>query len=262
MIVELPLVTAVEIATEYRPGGEPTVKAVLRRLRERNLISAGVAEHPRDAKGKLTGAWHAYSVLNLDAARAARSDDEATAQAIAVAAARIERRSQTRNLVRQLGSFDASVSLRRRFEWVSSSDKELAPSLRALVEATIAERDRFVHDPFVTPRLAMVADLRGDTAELTLEGRRVPIAISILDLEAQDSAFIGAFLALRFERFGNGQTLLKVAPAIKLDDGTEAEIYPYERPLPDEQSPLALIGALSATPTIRKPRPIPIAGRR
>jgi hypothetical protein len=47
VIVELPLVTAAEIAAEYRPGGRETVKATLRRLRERGVVSAGVAERPR-----------------------------------------------------------------------------------------------------------------------------------------------------------------------------------------------------------------------
>ena len=73
VIVELPLVTAAEIAAEYRPGGEATVKATLRRLRERDLISAGVAEHPREVAGRVAGTWHVYSALNLDAVRAARA---------------------------------------------------------------------------------------------------------------------------------------------------------------------------------------------
>lgn len=262
MVFELPLVTGAEIAAEYRPGGEPTVKATLRRLRERRLISSGVVDHPRGAKGKVAGAWHVYSALNIDAARAARSDDQTSAKAIAGAAARIERRRQTLELVRQLGTLDAAASLRQRFEWASSLETEKARPLRALIEATLAERNRLVHDPAAAPRLARITDLRGDTAELTLDGQNVPISVAALDLEAQDSAFVGAFLALRFERFGRGQTLLKVAPAIKLDDEDDAQIYPYQRPLPAEQSPLVLVGALSAQPTIRTPQRIPIAGSR
>jgi len=45
---ELPFVTAGEIAAEYRPGGGVSVKAALRRVRDRGLVSAGVAEYPRD----------------------------------------------------------------------------------------------------------------------------------------------------------------------------------------------------------------------
>lgn len=81
-------------------------------------------------------------------------------------------------------------------------------------------------------------------------------------MESLDSAFVGAALALRFERFGRGQTLLKAMPATKLDGGDDSRIYPYERPLPDADSPLARAGAVAAAPMIRRPRRIPIAGSR
>ena len=113
MIVELPLVTAAEIAAEYRPGGEATVKATLRRLRERELISAGVAEHPRGAAGRIAGAWHVYSALNLDAVRAARAHDEPAAKAIAKRAARIESRRATVEFVRRLPNCPADPAASR-----------------------------------------------------------------------------------------------------------------------------------------------------
>jgi hypothetical protein len=95
-----------------------------------------------------------------------------------------------------------------------------------------------------------------------LEGAEAPVSIPIPDLELLDSAFVGAALALRFERFGRGQTLLKAAPAIKLDDGDDSRIYPYERPLPSTDAPIALAAAIAAAPTMRRPRRIPIAGPR
>lgn len=51
-------------------------------------------------------------------------------------------------------------------------------------------------------------------------------------------------------------------PATKLDGGDDSRIYPYERPLPDADSPLARAGAVAAAPMIRRPRRIPIAGSR
>jgi hypothetical protein len=261
VIVELPLVTAAEIAAEYRPGGGVTAKAVLRRLRERGLVSAGVTEHPRGVGGRVTGAWHVYSALNLDAARAARGEDEAGAKTIAKAAARIEQRGATVAFVRRLAGLGGSVSLRRRFEWASSLDEDLARALRQVVDATVVERNRLVHDPASVPRLALVAALHGELAELMLEGVDASVSIPIPDLEALDSAFVGAALALRFEAFGRGQTLLKALPAIKLD-GEDSRIYPYERPLPGVAAPLALASAVAGAPTIRRPRRIPIAGRR
>ena len=120
VIVELPLVTAAEIAAEYRPGGEATVKATLRRLRARDLISAGVAEYPRGVAGRVAGAWHVYSALNLDAVRAARAHDEPAAKTIAKRAAHIESRRATVEFVRRLAELGGSASLRRRFEWASS----------------------------------------------------------------------------------------------------------------------------------------------
>jgi len=262
VIVELPLVTAAEIAAEYRPGGEATVKATLRRLRERELISAGVAEHPRGAAGRVAGAWHVYSALNLDAVRAARAHDEPAAKAIAKRAARIESRRATVEFVRRLAELGGSASLSRRFEWASSLDEDLRKALVDVIAETVAERNRLVHDPAAVPRLALVAAIHGELAELMLEGAEAPVSIPIPDLELLDSAFVGAALALRFERFGRGQTLLKAAPAIKLDGGDDSRIYPYERPLPDADAPIALAGAVAAPPTMRRPRRIPIAGHR
>jgi hypothetical protein len=262
VIVELPLVTAAEIADEYRPGGEATVKATLRRLRDRELISAGVAEHPRGAAGRVAGVWHVYSALNLDAVRAARAHDERAAKAIAKRAARIERRRATVEFVRRLAELGGSASMRRRFEWASSLDEELRKALVDVIAETVAERNRLVHDPAAVPRLALVAAIHGELAELMLEGAEVSVSIPIPDLELLDSAFVGAALALRFERFGRGQTLLKAAPAINLDGGDDARIYPYERPLPDADTPIALAGAVAAAPTMRRPRRISIAGPR
>jgi len=263
VIVELPLVTAAEIAAEYRPGGGATVKATLRRLRERDLISAGVAEYPRGAAGRVAGAWHVYSALNLDAVRAARAHDEPAAKAIAKRAAHIESRRATVEFVRRLAELGGSASLRRRFEWASSLDEELRKALVAVIAETVAERNRLVHDPTAAvPRLALVAAMHGELAELMLEGAEAPVSIPIPDLELLDSAFVGAALALRFERFGRGQMLLKAAAAIKLDGGDDSRIYPYERPLPDAGAPLALAAAVAAAPTIRRPRRIPIAAQR
>jgi hypothetical protein len=262
VIVELPLVTAAEIAAEYRPGGGVTVKATLRRMRDRGLVSAGVAEHPRGVGGRVSGAWHVYSALNLDAARAARADDETAARVIAKAATRIERRRATVKFVGRLAELGGSASLRRRFELAWSLDEDLRQALRAVVAETLAERNRLVHDRLGAPRLALVAKLHGEIAELMLEGADAPVAIPIPDLALLDSAFVGAALALRFERFGRGQTLLKAAPAIKLDDGDDLRIYPYERPLPDADAPIGLVSAVAAAPTVRRPSRIPIAGRR
>ena len=110
----------------------------------------------------------------------------------------------------------------------------------AVVAETVAERNRLMHDPASVPRLALVAAIHGELAELMLEGAEAPVSIPIPDLELLDSAFVGAALALRFERFGRGQTLLKAAPAIKLDGGDDSRIYPYERPLPITDAPMAL----------------------
>jgi hypothetical protein len=262
VIVELPLVTASEIVSEYRPGGGATTKASLRRLRERGLISAGVVEHPRGAAGRVAGAWHVYSALNLDAVVAARADNQDAARKIAAAAARIEQADTTVELVHRLAGLGGSASLRRRFEWATSLDEDLTRAVRVVVAETLAERNRLVHDPLGAPRLGLIAKLHGDIAELMLEGADAPVAVPIGDLESLDAAFVGAALALRFERLGRGQTLLKTMPAIKLDGGEDSRIYPYERPLPDADAPLALASAVAAMPTIRRPSRIPIAGRR
>jgi hypothetical protein len=150
VIVELPLVTAAEIAAEYRPGGGVTVKATLRRLRDRELISAGVAEHPRGAAGRVAGVWHVYSALNLDAVRAARARDERAAKAIAKRRA-YRQPSRDGRVVRRLAELGRSASLRRRFECASSLDEELRKALVAVVAETGCERNRLVHDPAAVP---------------------------------------------------------------------------------------------------------------
>jgi hypothetical protein len=126
----------------------------------------------------------------------------------------------------------------------------------------VRKRNRLVHDATSVPRLGLVAAIHGELADLMLEGAERPVSIPIPDLQLLDSAFVGAALALRFERIGVGQTLLKALPAIKLDDGDDSRIYPYERPLSDAGGPLALAAAVAGAPTIRRPRRIPIAGHR
>lgn len=267
MVVELPLITAEDITAEFRPGGEATVKATLRRLREKELVSQGLTERPRGSGGRIAGALHVYSALNLDAARAARSNDFEVARQLAKAAARIEHHGRTAEVVRRLAELGGSTPLRRRFERVSSFDETLRAALRAVVAETAAERNRLAHGYALSPpRLAFVAKLYGDVAELNFEGTEEPVSLPIQDLDALGSAFVGAALSLRFEPFGRGQTLLKAAPAIQLDedvgDQGDDRLYPYERPLPEPASAVSLAGALAASPTIRRPRSIEVADSR
>lgn len=71
------------------------------------------------------------------------------------------------------------MSLRRRLEWAVSLDEELERALRAVVVDMMAERNRLMHDPLGLPRLAWVATLHRDIAELMLEGAEVPVAVPI-----------------------------------------------------------------------------------
>ena len=64
------------------------------------------------------------------------------------------------------------------------------------------------------------------------------------------------------ERFGMGHAVLKVPSAIELDRAEESGIYPYERPVLDADASTALASALTARPTVRRPRRITIAGQR
>lgn len=235
----------------------------MRRLRERDVVSQGIGERPRGAKGTVLGALHVYSGLNLDAARAARSDDWALARRLAKAAKRIERQGETVRIVRGLAGVTGSVSMRRRFESVASTDERLRTALQSVAAQTAAERGKLVESyPLMPPQLAVVMKLHGPIAELRLEGANEVVRLPLADLDALDSAFIGAGLALRWEPFGPRHTLITASPAIKLGDGSSPAIYPYERPLPDSGAPIALAGALVARPTMRRPKRIPIAGRR
>ncbi len=67
----------------------------------------------------------------------------------------------------------------------------------AAVAETVAERNRLGHDPASVPRLALVAAIHGELAELRLEDAEVPVSIPIPDLELLDSAFVGAALGHR-----------------------------------------------------------------
>jgi hypothetical protein len=59
---------------------------------------------------------------------------------------------------------------------------------------------------------------------LMLGGAETPVAIPISDLELLDSAFVGAALALRFERFGRGQIV-----GLELADQSERQRVPIVR---------------------------------
>jgi hypothetical protein len=69
-------------------------------------------------------------------------------------------------------------------------------------------------------------------------------------------------VAVWLERFAGGQTSLKVAPAIEVHSGEESRIYPYERPLLDADTSIALASAVAAAPMVRRPRRVTIEGRR
>jgi hypothetical protein len=80
------------------------VAAGRRRLRDRELISAGVAEHPRGAAGRVAGVWHVYSALNRDAVRAARDHDDELAARRACADGSSGRHCWTRSSARRLST--------------------------------------------------------------------------------------------------------------------------------------------------------------
>jgi hypothetical protein len=141
-----------------------------------------------------------------------------------IVAARLELASGTVEFIRRLVELGGSASLRRRFEWASSLDEGLRQALLTVVEQTTAERNRLIRYPLEPPQLAFVARLHGMTADVLLEGLDASVPLPIPDLELLDSAFVGAALALRFERIGVGQTLLRAAPAIKLDDVDDSRI--------------------------------------
>jgi hypothetical protein len=259
MIVELPLITAEEIAAEYRPGSHVTVKATMRRLREKKLVSPGVSEHPKGPGGKVAGSIHLYSALNLDAARAVRSDDLVAARRIAKVAARVERGSRTMKVAQTLAMAGGITTF---CQSTVNLDGVVRTALLHLARETSAERNRLFHGHSAeAPRLGRVVRMHGGLAYLALQDGGTPVSLPRANLDVFGCGVIGAAVALQFEALGHGQTLIKALPAISLEEGSEEPIYPYERPLPEHASAIALLNELSS-PTIRRPRRIPIAGRR
>src|SRR6516165_3530017 len=85
-------------------------------------------------------------------------------------------RRASRAVARPSSSSAGSPSWGRRFEWASSLDEDLRKALVDVIAETVAERNRLVHDPAAVPRLALVAAIHGELAELMLEGAEAPVS--------------------------------------------------------------------------------------
>lgn len=259
MLAELPFTTAEDIAAEYKPGSGVTVKAALRTLRGKDVISEGLGVRPRGSGGRVSGERHLYSSLNLDAVRLHRRGDDKAARRLARRAAGLERRKETQWLAAELAPvFGQHTALHDAIQAVWSSDARSAA--RVVAEQTEAVRSA-LQATLGARTFAYIVKLHGDLADLRIEGSGRVMPMPTSDLLPNVHLMIGAGVSLRWESLGNGFTLLKAAAALELEDDAE-ELYPYERPLPSEDSRVELTGALASEPTIRSPRRISIGGSK
>ncbi|HEV2999668.1 MAG TPA: hypothetical protein VGW75_02925 [Solirubrobacteraceae bacterium] len=261
MLAELPFATAEDIAAEYKPGVDVSVKGALRTLRAKRVVSDGIGVRPRGVGGRVSGARHVYSSLNLDAVRLYRRGDETGARRLARRAASLERRKEARRTAEELAR-----ELARGESLYPALDRLLRTDARRFVVALTAHTEAQRRDVEETLGLgaamfARIASLaEGELVELRLEGSGAALPIRHVDLSPHTTLCLGAGVSLRWEPLGHGLTLLKSDAA--LDLGDEPAVRPYERALPAEDARVELTGALSVQATVRRPPPVPIAGSR
>jgi hypothetical protein len=265
VLIETPFTTAEEIAVEYRPDGTITVKAALRTLRQKGVLSPGITAIPRGTTGRVKGAVHLYSSLNLLAVYLNRQGELKKAIRAAKAAAQLERRSSTKSIAWELAGLRMQrptlVGLQRQLE-LAARNPEVEEAIMKVAEETIDKRAKIAKTYLDTGVFARVVKLHGGLIELMIpdSGERLSIPAGNVG-DAGMTLDPGSALVLRWEPWGPGRTLLKAEPALDVGDDDAGEggpIYPFERPLPSEETRVALAGAIETLPQVRRPRRIKI----
>jgi hypothetical protein len=255
VLAELPFTTADAIAAEYKPGARVTPKAALRTLRDKAVVSEGVRISPRDDRGRVVGARHLYSSINLDAVRLFRDGKAAEARRLAAKAQAIETSAAAARFTKELTTkLHENAPL---YEVITTNYDALLEGLTEMTRETEAVRVQGRVGRAVFARV--VAYLEGDLAQLALEDGAGTFAMPIGDL-GEWTLRVGAGVSMRWEVLGSGMSLLKAAPAIDVEIEQASDAYPFDRPLPAETERLSIPGLLRGTPTVRRPRTIPIAG--
>jgi len=258
MLAELPFVSSAEIAAEYKPGAGTSPKAALRALGSKGLVSSGIRQSLRDGHGRMGGTFYIYSSLNVDAARLHRHGDDLAAAAAAKQAAAIERNSASKRLAGYVAPLLAdNVGLPDALTEALRGD--MGDALRSIAEKTGSKRRKLSgHSGLEAPLYARIVKLHGDIADLAIEGRDSAMSVPTADLAPSIAHVEGTIVALRWQSFGPGMTLLTTCPGMDLGGADD----PYERPLPSLSARVDITGTLAGGPTIRRPARIEISGTK
>lgn len=263
MLVEFPFTTAAKIAGDYRPGGGASAKSILRTLRSKDALSDGVVERLRDDGGRVAGEVRLYCSLNRDAARMVRRGEVGMAQELAARASEVENQDAALELVhavsRSRASGDVAGSVVFAAFAVTRTDEHLRNAMREVVGATQETRERLnVDAPNSETMFGRLIELRGSLAELAIDDADTRLTLPIHDID-EGLRTVGSCMRVLWEHWGDGRALVSTIPALDLDEVMYTPIYPYDRPVPSEETRTELPASLAGTePTIRRPRPINI----
>ncbi len=247
-----PIVSRHQIVEAFQPGHSAAREGPFRTLRKGRLATAGVAVVIRN-RGHARGRITLFSSLNADAARLAREGHRKAAQALARAAAKVEKSDPFARLVEALAgrSSDVIVFVIDGLE-TPETGPGLSAALRELARHTAEVRDELKRSAslreIVTGRITRLAD---DNLVLATSGGGTTMVPRWLARGAHREN-VGEFLALVQERLDERQALVEAMPAISLEPtASRDEISPFGR---DPQ--LYRVGPEDAALLAREPAPL------
>jgi hypothetical protein len=260
LIRDLPLVAKDAVLDAFLPVQEELRESAFRKLRREGLISRGIPLNLRGAHGQIFGRPHLYCTLNRDAVRLARHGHKEEARALAARSGSLEDTEAARHVaaVIEAAVQTAGVDLaaiNRALRGLARSDEETLRSLTSAIDAARADSPALAYiEKTIYGRVWRLED---ELAEVEADDGRI-LLIPIEDLD--ESACVGAPVALRWERWGRRRSLLESEPALALGADDFDPFTFGERPLPPAASQ-ALLQKLRMPGMLRVPRPIEIRER-
>lgn len=224
-----PIALRADLVHAFRPGEDASKEAPFRTLRNHHWSTHGVSLRARrggHANGRLT----IFSILNLDAAWSARCGDDATAVALAKAAAKLENSIAFGRLKELLSSCSAEVASSFVAGVVSEPGSELMALIRLVAQE--AHDARVKHAKLKAPVVWAVGRVSEAGASFVVvsipEGETIAVPRGLASAVHRDK--IGDCLALLTDQIDPRGMVVRAAPAIDLAATNEQKAFsPYGR---------------------------------
>ncbi len=258
MIAAWPIVSRADLVRAFRPGTIDDREGPLRTLRDHHRVSRGVNVRARSG-GQAAGSLTCFSWLNVEAARAARRGDDATAELLAKEAEALESSPAFKKIAALLGSVSAA-SARAVLQGFLPSGAPVAldPLLRSLARKTEGRRDHLASTLALFDAVfGKISRVGEGFVELTdSQGEKTRLSRALAESAGRTQP--GDYLVVLADQLGSAQVTLS-APALNTDEALPRRAFnPFERPTGAIPLTLRETRLLSRPPKPRKLR-IPVA---